>query len=135
MILHLADLLVIQSIRFWILKNPLKSKNWLRGLQDPLIARTLALLHRDYHIPWTIEKVAQTLGTSRSLLAQRFNDLAGTGVIEYLTEWRMTKALQLMERRDHSLEAISEKVGYSSLAAFSKAFKRIHGTSPGKVFK
>ena len=47
----------------------------------------------------------------------------------------MQKAMQLLEQRDKKLVDIARSVGYESDAAFSKAFKRIVGASPGVYLK
>ena len=51
--------------------------------------------------------------------------------LAYLTNHRMNKAADLLERTDATLEEIAELVGYGSEAAFSAAFKREMGMAPG----
>ena len=64
-----------------------------------------------------------------------FKELLGQTPLEYVTEWRMQKAMQLLEQRDKKLVDVARSVGYESDAAFSKAFKRVVGASPGEYFK
>ncbi len=130
LILRLADVFVIQSIRQWLLKNPSKDKTWINGLNDAVVSKVLAIIHRNFSQKITLEGLASEVGASRSLLAQRFSDIVGTGAIDYLMQWRMTKAQQMLEAGKSSIEEIATTVGYSSLAAFSKAFKRLTGNSP-----
>jgi AraC-like DNA-binding protein len=47
----------------------------------------------------------------------------------------MQKAMHLLEQRDRKLVDVARSVGYESDAAFSKAFKRIVGASPGGHLK
>ena len=47
----------------------------------------------------------------------------------------MQKAMQLLQERDKKLIEVARLVGYESDAAFSKAFKRVVGTSPGEYLK
>jgi AraC-like DNA-binding protein len=61
--------------------------------------------------------------------------LLGQTPLEYVTEWRMQKAMQLLEQRDKKLIDVARSVGYESDAAFSKAFKRVVGTNPGEYLK
>jgi methylphosphotriester-DNA--protein-cysteine methyltransferase len=49
--------------------------------------------------------------------------------LEYVTEWRMQKAVQLLEQRDKKLIDVARSLGYESDAAFSKAIKRVAGHS------
>ena len=55
--------------------------------------------------------------------------------MEYVTEWRMQKAMRLLQQRDKKLIDVARSVGYESDAAFSKAFKRVVGVNPGEYLK
>jgi AraC-like DNA-binding protein len=68
---------------------------------------------------------------SRSAFAARFKEVVGEAPLEYLTRWRMRKASQLLRGEDHKLADVASLVGYDSEGAFSKAFKRVLGVSPG----
>ena len=55
----------------------------------------------------------------------------GESAMRYVTRWRMQLArLQLQESKT-PLMTVAEKLGYQSEAAFSRAFKREFGASPG----
>ena len=76
--------------------------------------------------------LAETAGMSRSAFASRFKELLGEAPLEYVTEWRMQKSVPEVRIRDKKLFEIAKSVGYESDAAFSKAFKRILGITPGE---
>ena len=80
---------------------------------------------------WTIDDLATEAGTSRSVLAERFNLLLGKPPIEYLTGWRIQLAAERLRSSPDPLARIAESIGYESEAAFSRAFKREMGVSPG----
>ena len=82
-----------------------------------------------------VESLAEAAGMSRSAFAARFKELLGQTPLEYVTEWRMQKAMQLLQQRDKKLIDVARSVGYGSDAAFSKAFKRVVGANPGEYFK
>src|ERR1700690_2877050 len=85
---------------------------------------------------YTLDKsLAEAAGMSRSAFAARFKELLGQTPLEYVTEWRMQKAIQLLERRDKKLPEVARLVGYESDAAFSKAFKRVVGANTGEYIK
>jgi AraC-like DNA-binding protein len=68
---------------------------------------------------------------SRSAFAERFTSLVGQPPMQYLTFWRMQVAAQRLREGGGSIAQIGFAIGYESEAAFSRAFKRQFGTSPG----
>jgi AraC-like DNA-binding protein len=105
---------------------------WLAGLRDPLVGRALKLLHAQPARPWTLEELASQSGASRSALAERFVHLVGYPPMQYLTQWRMQLAARRLSDRSVSVAAVGYEVGYQSEAAFSRAFKKFVGQSPGQ---
>jgi AraC-like DNA-binding protein len=51
----------------------------------------------------------------------------------YLINWRMQKAKNQLEHTDTTMIDIAQGAGYSSEAAFSKAFKHYYEQPPGQV--
>ncbi|NUQ28987.1 MAG: AraC family transcriptional regulator [Acidobacteriaceae bacterium] len=132
---RLAEVLFIQALRAHIASQPQRNKGWLRAIFDPQIGTALSAVHDGVNAPWTVESLAATAGMSRSAFAARFKELLGQTPLEYVTEWRMQKAMQLLGQRDKKLIDVARSVGYESDAAFSKAFKRVVGTNPGEYLK
>jgi AraC-like DNA-binding protein len=130
---RLADILVIQAIRSWIAKDPAAQTGWLGALQDKQIGRALALVHRDPAQPWTVASLADQVAMSRSAFAARFTSLLGEPAMHYVTRWRMHVALAWLKEDDAPLGEVAGRLGYESEAAFSRAFKRFLGFSPGAV--
>ena len=95
----------------------------------------LSAIHNSVKTPWTVRTLAATAGMSRSAFAARFKEVLGQTPLEYVTEWRMQKAMQLIEQRGGKLIDVARAVGYQSDAAFSKAFKRVVGANPGEYLK
>src|ERR1700733_8427644 len=132
---RLAEALFIRVIRDHIASGPERNKGWLRAIFDPQMGTALSAIHASVKTPWTVESLAETAGMSRSAFAARFKELLEQTPLEYVTEWRMQKAIQLLERRDKKLPEVARLVGYESDAAFSKAFKRVVGANPGEYLK
>jgi AraC-like DNA-binding protein len=128
---RLAEILFIQVLRAHIAAGPERNKGWLRAIFDPQIGNALSAIHDKVNAPWTVESLAAAARMSRSAFAARFKELLGQTPLEYVTEWRMQKAIQLLQQRDRKLMDVARSVGYESDAAFSKAFKRVVGTNPG----
>lgn len=130
---RLADILVIQAIRSWIAQDPAAQTGWLGALQDKQIGRAIAHLHRDPARAWTLASLAAEVAMSRSAFAARFTALVGMPAMQYLAQWRMNVALTRLKENDTPLGDLAGRVGYQSEAAFSRAFKRFAGVSPGAV--
>jgi AraC-like DNA-binding protein len=132
---RLAEVLFIQTLRAYIKSEPERNKGWLRAIFDSQIGAALSAVHDSVSTAWTVESLAEAAGMSRSGFAARFKELLGQTPLEYVTEWRMQKAMQLIQQRDKKLIDVARSVGYESDAAFSKAFKRVVGANPGEYLK
>ena len=127
----LSELMFVQALREHIKNLPPGATNWLSGLRDEYVGRALRLIHATPAKDWSLEALAKESGLSRSALAERFTRFAGEPPIQYLGRWRMQVAAGLIES-GVSLGAVAERVGYSSEAAFQRAFKKHVGSSPGE---
>lgn len=101
------------------------------ALSDPSIATALEHMHAAPAEAWTVERLAATVGLSRSGFAARFQALVGEPPLRYLTQWRVLKAAALLTETADSVDTIAERLGYESGPAFQKAFKRWQGVGPG----
>jgi len=130
---RLADILVIQTIRSWLVEDPMAKTGWLGALQDKQIGYAILLIQRDPARVWTVVSLADEVAMSRSAFAARFKELVGESPMQYVTRWRMNVALSWLKEADLSLAELTDRLGYRSEAAFSRAFKRFIGISPGAV--
>ena len=130
---RLADILFIQAVRAFLSTGEPLHTGWLKGLTDGRVARALALMHEHYTQPWTLERLTRETGVSRTVLAVRFRTLVGASPMAYLTRWRMLQAAKLLRESRAGVAEVAEKVGYTSEAAFAKAFKRTLDRTPGAV--
>lgn len=81
---------------------------------------------------WTLQELAQRIGMSRSVFAQRFKQRVGESPMEYLVRWRMLLACDRLINSEDPVLAVAMSLGYESESAFGKAFKRVMGCSPRK---
>ncbi len=128
---RLADILIIQAVRTWVASGSEAAKGWLAALRDPQVGRSLALMHREPGKDWDIEGLAKAVGMSRAVFAERFALMVGQPPKQYLTRWRMHLASHWLQEERINLSQVAERLGYGSEAAFSRAFKRHFGESPG----
>ena len=77
-----------------------------------------------------VDYLATKMLISRSLLFHRVKRITGKSVVEYINEFRIAKAKELMQDARYNLTEISELVGFSSLRYFSRVFKSVTGESP-----
>lgn len=134
-ITRLADILVIQAIRSWIAEDPMAQTGWLGALQDKQMGYAILLIQRDPARVWTVAALANEVAMSRSAFAARFKALVGEPPMQYITRWRMNVALTRLKKEDISIGELANHLGYQSEAAFSRAFKRFIGISPGAARK
>src|SRR5258708_1827048 len=133
---RLAEVLFIQTLRAHIASRvEWRNKGWLRAIFDPQMGTALSAIHDSVNTPWTVESLAEAASMSRSAFAARFKELLGQTPLEYVTEWRMQKAMRLLEQHDKKLIDVARLVGYESDAAFSKAFKRVFGVNTRRYLK
>jgi AraC-like DNA-binding protein len=130
-ITRLADILVIQAIRVWIARDQAARTGWLGALQDKQVGRAIATIHRHPGSQWTLASLAATVGMSRSAFAERFTELVGEPAMHYVVRWKMQTALTWLKDDGLPLSDVAGRLGYDSDAAFSRAFKRVIGVSPG----
>ncbi|MNQ72423.1 HTH-type transcriptional activator Btr [compost metagenome] len=126
----LAEVLFIEVLRLYMNEQAEGRTGWLAGLGDRIVGTALSALHRSPAQAWTLEELARTAGTSRSVLAERFQMLVGSSPMQYLTQWRMLLAANLLCRSNAPLARIAEDVGYQTDTAFSRAFRREFGAPP-----
>ena len=130
---RLADVLVVQVIRWWLANGQVPDGGWLTALGDRHVGHALARLHSDAARPWTIAELADAVNLSRSAFAERFVALVGIPPMTYLAGWRLEQARAELVRTDLPIGVVSSRVGYGSEAAFSRAFKRHYGMTPGQA--
>ncbi len=80
----------------------------------------------------SIELVCAYLNVSAAYFSTVFKRETGKTFINYLTDFRMEKAVRLLMEENEKTYIIAEKVGYSDPNYFSYAFKKKYGMSPSK---
>jgi AraC family transcriptional regulator, alkane utilization regulator len=129
---RMMELLFVEVLRRHISRLPAGTKGWFAALNDPIVGRALALVHAHPARKWTADDLAREAGSSRTVLAERFNALLGRPPIDYVTSWRIQLAADRLRNGNDSIAGIAADVGYESEAAFNRAFKRETGLTPGR---
>jgi len=126
----LAEVLFIEVLRLYMNEQGEGRTGWLAGVGDRIVGRALTAMHSRPSHAWTLEELAHDAATSRSVLAERFQNLVGSSPMQYLTNWRMMLAANLLSRSNAPLASIAQDVGYQTDTAFSRAFRRAYGSPP-----
>jgi AraC family transcriptional activator of mtrCDE len=103
------------------------------AVADARISKVLQAVHEKPGDPWTMQSMAGLACMSRSAFAERFTHLMQMPPMQYVTQWRVSVAEQLLRDRQQSVACIAEQMGYSSEAAFRRLFKRVSGICPGRI--
>ncbi len=127
---RLCDSLFILVVRHCIETN-LARQGVFAAMQDSRLAAVLNLIHAEPWHPWTIAEFCTRVGLSKTVLTDKFKKLIGASPVEYLTDWRMQIAAQWLKESNMTIDRVAERCSYDSVPAFSKAFKRSFGVSPG----
>jgi AraC-like DNA-binding protein len=132
MLAKLSEALFVDTLRRYVDALPEQQNGWLAGARDPVVGRSLALLHGRVAHPWTIADLADEVGISRSALVERFSRYLSEPPMAYLTRWRLQLAAESLQKTSRGVADIATDIGYQSEAAFSRAFRREFGQPPGR---
>ena len=131
MVARILDLIFIQILRAWAAGTDAEP-NWLAGALDPQIGLALSAIHRHPGHDWTVDELARECSLSRSAFAARFVARVGKPPATYLAHVRLDAATYLLRDTSLPVTLIAKNVGYTSEAAFSRAFKHRYGTPPAR---
>lgn len=129
------DRRLVEVVLIGVIQQYLTSMKATPSLADPELLRigpSVQAIHQSPAKAWTVTSLAQVAGMSRTLFAQRFAECTGQTPARYLLERRMELARDLLARSPLALAAVAHRCGYSTDVAFSRAFRRRHGVSPGR---
>ncbi|WP_211767135.1 AraC family transcriptional regulator [Kutzneria sp. CA-103260] len=130
MLSRLLDLLFIRSLRVWASSGLQASPGWLTAAMDPIVGPVLSAIHRDPTRDWSVDDLAALAALSRSAFATRFTALLGQSPGAYVQRQRLDRAAHLLASTTEPAGRIAARVGYTSEAAFSRAFARAYGEPP-----
>ena len=128
---RLFEVVVLQLLR-WLLDHPQEAgvqPGLITGLSDPRLARALVAMHEAPGEAWTLERMAQTAGMSRTAFANTFREVVGKTPVDYLTDWRIALA-QSHLREGRPIKLLAEELGYANPSALSRAFAAKTGMYP-----
>ncbi|MBN1845445.1 MAG: AraC family transcriptional regulator [Sedimentisphaerales bacterium] len=129
---NLVGVILVRAIRHYLSELARTADRDLSFLTNPVITPALRLIHSQPQADWSVQSLADTIGISRSSFAEHFKEATGRSPIAYLFAYRMQKATALLQQTNEGMKTIAQRLGYASASAFSNAFKRWAGVSPGR---
>lgn len=109
-----------------------KSKKLVQSskMSDYYIKEAINYIEQNFQNNITIEDIAAICGINRSYFGKIFRNSIGRSPQEFLMNYRMVKATELLKLTSLSIAEIGSAVGYENQLHFSRAFKTIYGVSP-----
>jgi AraC-like DNA-binding protein len=127
-----AELMLLNITRWIVERAAAGEMDGLSALGDPRLMRALAAAARDPLRNWTLGRMAQVAGMSRTAFAARFHQLTGASPLQTVVQMRLRLAAAELAHTTSSVEEIAARAGYGSSAAFIRAFSRAYALPPAR---
>ncbi|MFF2091590.1 AraC family transcriptional regulator [Paenibacillus sp. NPDC058174] len=98
--------------------------------KDVYVRKAMDYIHTNYSLKITISSLAQFIRIDRIYLSTLFKESSGLSPQQYLLQFRIQKACDLLVNPALSITDVSHSVGYNDPLLFSKMFKKVIGSSP-----
>lgn len=90
----------------------------------------LSFIHSNYHRELSIEVIAKSANISKSECFRCFSGLIGKKPVEYLNEYRLKQAGNLLMISDMQITEICFSCGFNHISYFGKLFRKYYGVTP-----
>lgn len=146
-----ADDYIVKPFKFDLLlsrvNNVLKTREQLKriydksypinhefGVKDPLLSHIEALLVNHFRFRnFSIPQIAEMMNMSTPKLEREIKKITGMTPIQYVNDFRLHKAKDMLQQGDKSIFEVSHSLGFKSLSYFGKAYKEKFGVAPSKT--
>lgn len=98
--------------------------------QEIYIKQAIEFIDTNYSRKISIVEIAKYVGINRKYLSQLFSNILNVSLQNYLINFRLQKACDLLTNSILSINEISNSIGYIDPFLFSKVFKKYKGISP-----
>jgi AraC-like DNA-binding protein len=103
---------------------------WLAGISDARLGRVMQAVFDRPSAPFTVERLADVAGMSRSAFAARFSEIFGQSPMHFVKIVRLRQAAEMLATTSTSIAEIARQVGFASRSSFSSAFTAMYGADP-----
>ena len=125
---RLAEVFVIHLLRY-VLEQNLIHQGMLAGLTHAKLSRAIMAIHTAPEKNWSLEMLAEISAMSRSSFAELFKTQVGQTVGDYILDWRIAIAQNLL-KKGRSVSWVANEIGYENASALARAFRKKTGMSP-----
>ena len=98
---------------------------------NPFVRQTIEIIRENAYQKLSVKDIAVSLSIHENYLSRLFKNDMGISIKEYISEIKISIANDLLSSTEYSIQQISDKIGFSTVQSFSKAFKKANGVSPG----
>ncbi|RXZ82309.1 AraC family transcriptional regulator [Paenibacillaceae bacterium] len=128
------ELLGKKTLFYQLLNKALLSERYRQNSESQsMIEQTIEYIRKNYMESITLESLAKQNGMKAKYFSYLFHKYTGIGPINYLIQYRMNLAYELLMTASFSVREIARSVGYSDAYYFSRLFKKHNGMSPTAV--
>lgn len=128
------ELLEKKTLFYRLLNKALLFERYQQNSESqPMMEQTIEYIRQHYMEPITLESLAEQHRMKAKYFSHLFRKYTGIGPINYLIQFRMNLAYELLMSAEFSVREISRSVGYSDAYYFSRLFKKHYGMSPTAV--
>ncbi|XCP83972.1 AraC family transcriptional regulator [Roseburia hominis] len=103
--------------------------------ENKYVGAAVEFIQNNYYNPIKVSQIADYVNINRSYLYLLFRETLGMSPQEYLTNYRVSRARELLTLTDLSIESVAYSCGYRDALVFSKAYKSRMGVPPLKFRK
>ncbi len=101
-----------------------------KRVTEELVAAARTYIAHNFATPFTREQIAAALGVSPAYVSRIFRQQTGRALWDYVNEFRVARACELLDHSDMTVTEIAFAVGFSDAAYFSRVFHTTNGKSP-----
>lgn len=99
------------------------------------IHKALKYIEENYHRDFLLRDMASSLNITADYISRQLKNEIGLSTMEYLRNYRVAKAMEMLKLSQKSISEIGRSCGFSDISNFSRQFKSVVGISPSKFRK
>jgi len=97
--------------------------------------RIINYISENYHKPIDLKALADEAAMTRSSVCRFFKNRTNKTIFQFINEFRIGKACQLLITGNHSISEICFTTGFNSITSFNRVFKNYKKVTPGEFKK